>query len=129
MNGLKKIAVSIKKYIWVLYFVKQDPRVSWKAKLVVIITLAYALSPIDLIPDFIPVLGLIDDLFIVPIGIYIAIKLIPEEVWEDCNKYAIKAIERGDLLPKNWVVAAIIALLWVFTLIIIGRWLWHAYLV
>ncbi|TAL63724.1 MAG: DUF1232 domain-containing protein [Legionella sp.] len=129
MHGFKKIAASIKQYIWVLYYAKQDPRVSWKAKIVVIITLAYALSPIDLIPDFIPIVGLIDDLLIIPIGIYIAIKLIPEEVWDDCSRKSKHSIESGELLPKNWVVAAMIAILWLFILIIIGRWLWYAYIV
>ncbi|HGC5940496.1 TPA: YkvA family protein [Legionella pneumophila] len=71
MNRLKKNEASIKKYIWILYFTKQDPRINWKAKCIIIVTLAYALSPIDLTPDFIPILGLIDDLFIIPIGIYI----------------------------------------------------------
>lgn len=128
MNGLKEIAISIKKYIWVLYFAKQDPRVSWKAKLVVIITLAYALSPIDIIPDFIPIFGLLDDLILVPIGIYIAIKLIPKEVWEDCDRYAIESIAKGSILPKNWIVASIIVLLWLIIIFLIGRWLVHVYL-
>ncbi|CEG59126.1 conserved protein of unknown function (plasmid) [Legionella fallonii LLAP-10] len=83
MNNSNKIMVSMKKYVWVLYFLKRDPRVNWKAKLVVFITLAYALSPIDLIPDFIPILGLLDDLIIIPLGIYLAIKLIPQEAWND----------------------------------------------
>lgn len=55
MNRLKKIKASIKKYIWILYFAKQDPRINWKAKWIIIVTLAYALSPIDLIPDFTPI--------------------------------------------------------------------------
>lgn len=127
MNGLKKITASIKKYIWILYWAKQDTRVNWKAKCVVIVTLAYALSPIDLIPDFIPILGLIDDLFIIPVGIYIAIKLIPNEVWEDCNRYAVESIDKGDSLPKNWWIAALITLLWLFILIMMSKWLYHAY--
>lgn len=127
MTSIKKIAMSMKKYIWVLYFAKNDSRVSWKAKCVVLITLAYALSPIDLIPDFIPILGLLDDLFIIPIGIYLAIKLIPKEVWEDCNRRAVESIDKGELLPKNWKIAVIIVLLWLFVFALIGKWLWHAF--
>lgn len=125
MSELNKIAQSMKKYIWVLYFVKQDPRIGWKAKCIVLITLAYALSPIDLIPDFIPIFGLLDDLIIIPFGIYLAIKLIPKEVWNDCLQRAQEAINKGELLPRNWKVAAIIGLLWFFILIVIGKTIWH----
>lgn len=124
MNGLSKIKSSLKKYIWLLYFLKQDPRVSKKAKLIVQFTLAYALSPIDLIPDFIPVLGWIDDLIIVPLGIYWAIKLIPKEVLDDCNRNATIALEQGDPLPKNRVVARIIVLVWLIIMVFGGRWLY-----
>lgn len=127
MSELNKIALSMKKYIWVLYFVKQDPRISWKAKCIVLITLAYALSPIDFIPDFIPILGLLDDLIIIPFGIYLAIKFIPKKVWNDCIQRAQEAINKGELLPRNWKVASIIALLWFFILIVIGRWIWNRY--
>lgn len=125
MSELNKIAQSMKKYIWVLYFVKHDPRISWKAKCVVLITLAYALSPIDLIPDFIPIIGLLDDLIIIPFGIYLAIKLIPKDVWNDCIQRAQEAIDNGKLLPRNWKVALIIVLLWLVILIVIGRWIWY----
>lgn len=125
MSELNKITLSMKKYIWVLYFVKHDPRISWKAKCVVFITLAYALSPIDLIPDFIPIIGLLDDLIIIPFGIYLAIKLIPKDVWDDCIQRAQEAIDNGKLLPRNWKVALIIVLLWLVILIVIGRWIWY----
>ncbi|CDZ79498.1 hypothetical protein BN59_03816 [Legionella massiliensis] len=128
MNNSNKVVVSMMKYVWILYFLKRDPRVNWKAKLVVLITLAYALSPIDLIPDFIPILGLLDDLIIIPLGIYLAIKLIPQEVWNDCNRLAEIAIDKGDLLPKNWVVASIIVCLWVIIIALIAKWLWHFFL-
>lgn len=123
MNDSNKISVSMKKYIWILYFLKHDPRVSKKAKLIVLITLAYALSPIDLIPDFIPVLGLLDDLIIIPLGIYLAIKLIPKEVLNDCNKSAENSIEKGESLPKSWVVASSIVLLWIVIIVLVGKWL------
>jgi uncharacterized membrane protein YkvA (DUF1232 family) len=84
----------MRKYIWILYFVKQDPRISWKAKCVVLITLAYALSP----TDFIPILGLLDDLIIIPIGIYLSVKLIPKEIGSDCSQCAEESINKGELL-------------------------------
>lgn len=96
----------MKKYIWVLYFLKRDPRVSKTAKLIVLITLAYVLSPIDLTPDFIPVLGLLDDLIIIPLGIYLAIKLIPKEALDDCNQSTENSInkviyyQKTGLLPQ-----------------------------
>lgn len=117
----------MKKYIWVLYFLKRDPRVSKKAKLIVLITLAYALSPIDLIPDFIPVLGLLDDLILIPLGIYLAIKLIPKEVLNDCNRRAENSIDKGELLPKNWIVASIIVLFWVIIIALTGKWLYRKF--
>lgn len=123
MSDANKIAAATKKYIWILYFLKRDPRVSKKAKLVVLTTLAYALSPIDLIPDFVPVLGLLDDLIIIPLGIYLAIKLIPKDVWNDCNQRAINSIENGDLLPKSWSVATIIVLLWLIIIAVVGKWI------
>ncbi|CAM2775939.1 TPA: DUF1232 domain-containing protein [Legionella pneumophila] len=128
MNNSNKVVVSMKKYVWILYFLKRDPRVNRKAKLVVLMTLAYALSPIDLIPDFIPILGLLDDLIIIPLGIYLAIKLIPQEVWNDCNRLADISIDKGELLPKNWVVASIIVLLWVIVITLVAKWLWHFFL-
>ena len=64
----------------------RDPRVPLLAKLVVVLVIAYALSPIDLIPDFIPVLGYLDDMLLLPLGIALAIKLMPRDVWEDCEQ-------------------------------------------
>lgn len=122
MTGLKKIKASLKKYIWLLYFLKHDPRVSKKAKLIVLLTLAYALSPIDLIPDFIPILGLLDDLIIIPLGIYLAIKLIPKEVLNDCVRSAENSIDQGELLPKSWIVATIIVLMWLIIIVLAGKW-------
>lgn len=112
----------MKKYIWVLYFLRRDPRISKKAKLVILITLAYALSPIDLIPDFIPILGMLDDLIIIPLGIFLAIKLIPKEVWNDCYQRADNSINKGEVLPKNWIVASIIVLLWLIIIVLAGKW-------
>jgi uncharacterized membrane protein YkvA (DUF1232 family) len=124
MKTFKEIRASFREYIWTLYFAQKDPRVNWKAKFVIYLTLAYALSPIDLIPDFIPIIGLLDDILILALGIYVAIKLTSATVWEDCNRQALEAIAKGESLSKNWWVATIIMLLWLFLIVLVGKWFW-----
>ena len=87
-------AKSLKRDIVALWFAARDPRVPWHAKTVAGTVAAYALSPIDLIPDFIPVLGYLDDLLIVPLGIMLAIRLVPVEVMIELRTEAAKRIER-----------------------------------
>jgi uncharacterized membrane protein YkvA (DUF1232 family) len=79
---------------------------------VAVLVVAYALSPIDLIPDFIPVLGLLDELILLPIGIWVAMRLIPAEVWEDARRRAAERIEADRQSSGRWVAAAVIVLLW-----------------
>lgn len=71
---------------------------------------AYAFSPIDLIPDFIPILGYLDDIVMVPLGIMLALKMLPEEVITECEKKAEALMKNGK--PKNWVVGSLIILIW-----------------
>lgn len=80
-----------KRYSHALYLAVRDPRVPWYAKAVVVLVVGYALSPIDLIPDFIPVLGYLDDLLLLPLGIALAIRLIPADIWRDCLTRAAAA--------------------------------------
>lgn len=84
----KETAKRLKMDLFALYFSSKHPDIPWYAKLFTILVVAYAFSPIDLIPDFIPILGYLDDLILIPLGIYIAIKLIPEEVLMECRKKA-----------------------------------------
>ena len=98
-----------------LYLAARDPRVPWYAKAVVALVAAYAVSPIDLIPDFIPVLGYLDDLLLLPLGIALAIRLIPADVWRDCVARA--RAQQAQREPRSWVVAAIIVSIW---LVILG---------
>jgi uncharacterized membrane protein YkvA (DUF1232 family) len=88
----------------------RDPRVPVVAKLVIVFVVAYALSPIDLIPDFIPVLGYLDDMLFLPMGIALAIKLMPRDVWEDCKNQA--RAELASELPRNRTGAIVIATVW-----------------
>ncbi len=100
----------LKTETYALYLASKDPRVPWYAKLVVFCVAAYVLSPIDLIPDFIPVLGYADDLIIVPLGIALAIKMIPAEVMEE-NRHKARETLLGNT-RVTWVGATVIVFLW-----------------
>ena len=99
----------LKALVLALSIACRDPRTPWLARIVAMCVVAYALSPIDLIPDPIPVLGYLDDLILLPIGIALAVRLIPPEVWADA-KAAATTSER---LPVNKVAAAIIIAIWI----------------
>src|SRR3954466_8261439 len=86
--ALRRWARALKVETLALYLVARDPRVPWYARLFVAGIVAYALSPIDLIPDFIPVLGYLDDLIIVPLGLKLALRMVPPEVLEECRARA-----------------------------------------
>ena len=104
-----------------LYLALGDPRVPWYAKAVAGMIVAYALSPVDLIPDFIPVLGYVDDLVLIPAGIYLTLKLIPREVLEECQQRA-----RSETITSKskWVAAAIIIFIWLVVVYLIIRLIW-----
>ncbi|MGB8956845.1 MAG: YkvA family protein [Tumebacillaceae bacterium] len=110
LDALKQRARQLKRQVYTLYYACRDPRVSIGVKLFAACVVAYAFSPIDLIPDFIPVLGYLDDLILVPLGVYLALKMIPPFVREDCAVKADELIKRGK--PKNWWAGALIILLW-----------------
>jgi uncharacterized membrane protein YkvA (DUF1232 family) len=115
IEQLRIKAAALKHEIFALYLAVRDPRTPWYAKIVVLCVVAYALSPIDLIPDPIPVLGLLDDLVLLPLGIYLALRLIPQEVVTDCRGRAASA---GEKLPRNWYAAAVIVILWLSALVL-----------
>lgn len=100
----------IKREVYALALAARDPRVPWYARAVAIAVVAYAFSPIDLIPDPVPVLGYLDDLVLVPLGILLAVKLIPAPVLADCRAQAEAAMAAGR--PTNWVGAAVIIAIW-----------------
>ena len=101
-----------------MYLAARDSRTPWYAKAIAICTVAYAFSPIDLIPDFIPILGYLDDVAIVPAGIALAIRLIPADVLEDAR---VKAASSGVERSVGYVGAGIIAIVWIVILIGIIR--------
>ena len=110
-EGWKAKARKLKQEVYALYLASRDRRVPWCARLVAIVVVAYAFSPIDLIPDPIPVIGYLDDLILIPLGIALVIKLIPVEVLQDCREKAALTMNTGK--PKNWVAGGIIILIWV----------------
>jgi len=116
-DALRAKARSLQRETLALYYAGRDPRTPLAARLITILVVAYALSPIDLIPDFIPVLGYLDDLLLLPIGIYLALKLIPAEVLIDARR---RASEGPSNLPKRWSAALIIIILWLVALVVVG---------
>ena len=110
LQVLKEKARFLKRDIYALYLAYKDPRVPWYARIMAIIVVGYAFSPIDLIPDSIPVLGYLDDLVLIPLGIYLTVKMIPNEILKECREAASIRISVGK--PKNWFAAGMIVLLW-----------------
>jgi uncharacterized membrane protein YkvA (DUF1232 family) len=114
----KRWARGIKRDVVALWLAARDPRVPWYAKATAGAVAAYALSPIDLIPDFIPVIGYLDDLLIVPLGIMLAVRLVPAGLMQEFRAEAarrIKPVSRAGLIFMIvvWLLAAL-ALLWLF---------------
>ncbi|MFP5115978.1 YkvA family protein [Bacillaceae bacterium C204] len=107
---IKAWARNLKRQIFILYCAYKDERVPWYAKLFTACVVAYAFSPIDLIPDFIPILGYLDDVILVPLGIMIALRMVPKSVISDCEVKAEEMMKNGK--PKNWIVGSIIVLIW-----------------
>lgn len=101
-------AKTLKLEVVALYFAYRDPRVTWYAKLFIIFVVGYAFSPIDLIPDFIPILGYLDDLVLIPIGIAFAIKMIPSNVMDDARAKSLSLTTK----TTNWFAGIIIICLW-----------------
>lgn len=118
-------ARAMKQQLKALYLASHDPRTPIAAKCLVVMVVAYALSPIDLIPDFIPVIGLLDDLLLVPLGIYWAIQLIPQAVWAESLH---KASENNVSIPRNRFVGALIISIWLLGIIGLGWWVLLNYL-
>lgn len=107
-EGWRQKAKLLKGEVFALYYAYKDPRVPWYAKIFIIIVVGYAFSPIDLIPDFIPILGYLDDFILIPLGVSIALKMIPAPVMEDARRKAAET----KVKIKNWVAAVIIIALW-----------------
>ncbi len=115
------MATNLKRETYIIYLVYQDSQVTWWKRLFLGVVIGYAFCPIDLIPDFIPILGYIDDLILVPIGISLALKLIPKEVMEECRKKADKKEEKE--IPIGKKTGLIIIFIWIVGLGLLLMWL------
>jgi uncharacterized membrane protein YkvA (DUF1232 family) len=107
--------------VYALYLVYKDPRVPWYARLFAACVVAYAFSPIDLIPDPIPVFGYLDDLVLVPIGVKLAIKMVPPVVMAECRERSREVMAQGK--PVNWAAAVVIIAIWLILAGLVGIFL------
>ncbi len=123
ITSWKQKAGQLKIETYALYLAYRDPRVAWYAKVFMIAIIAYTLSPIDLIPDFIPVLGYVDDLVIIPTGIFLALKMIPEEVIVECRARA----KYEPASRAKWVAALIIITVWIIVIYLLGKLIWQLF--
>lgn len=121
-SRLKGWARSAKRDVHAIYLAARDPRTPWYAKALAVLVAGYALSPLDLIPDFVPVLGYLDDVVIVPLGIWAVVKLIPPDVMAENRAAAALAVER----PVSRAAAVVVALIWVAS-IVVTAWLAYRY--
>ncbi len=120
LDGLKQRARALKAETYVLYLAARHPGTPWYAKLLVAAIVAYAFSPIDLIPDFIPVLGLLDDLVLIPLGIWLALRLVPRDVLAECRA---RAQERRRLVSR--AAGVVIVLVWLSVAALGLVWAWR----
>ena len=123
--GFKQRVRELKSETFALYLAARHPRTPWYAKLLVAGIVAYAFSPIDLIPDFVPVLGYVDDLILIPIGIAFAIKLIPPSVMDECRALASEAMAKGK--PVSGIAASIIVGIWLVLAALCVLWAYEAF--
>jgi uncharacterized membrane protein YkvA (DUF1232 family) len=111
IEAWKQRARHLKMETYAIYLAYKDPRVPWYARLFAALVVGYAFSPIDLIPDPIPILGYLDDLILVPLGVVLALKMIPPDVMAECHEKAQAITSQGK--PTNWGAAAVIVAIWV----------------
>jgi uncharacterized membrane protein YkvA (DUF1232 family) len=104
-------ARQLKTETYTLYLAYRDPRMPWYARLLAVVVVGYAFSPIDLIPDFIPVLGYLDDVVLIPVGVALTIKLIPSNVLSECRQQARATIAQNK--PTHWTAAVVIVIIWI----------------
>ena len=121
MAALREWALGLKRQTLTLYYAVRDPRTPWLARLIAGAVVAYAISPIDLIPDFIPVLGYLDEILLLPLGIWLALRLVPDDVMQDARRKAAHASER----PTSAAAAIAIVAVWLLLAAICAGWLYR----
>ena len=116
-SSLVSLARRLRVDVHAAWLAARDPRTPWYARGFGLLITAYALSPLDLIPDFIPVLGLLDDAVLIPLGIWLFVKMLPEGVFEQHRAAAAEAAER----PGSAWGAAIVVMVWILAALLVGR--------
>jgi uncharacterized membrane protein YkvA (DUF1232 family) len=114
LGRLKRRSRLLKCDVYAIYLACKDPRTPWYAKACALCVVSYAFSPIDLIPDMIPVLGYLDDLLLVPLGIALTLRMIPPVVLDECREHAKR--EREKRKPRSWIGAGIVITIWIVSL-------------
>jgi len=125
IKTLKEKTKSLETEVYTLYKAYMDPRVPWYVKVLIVLLLGYFISPIDLIPDFIPIIGYLDDLIIISLTIYLIVRLMPSEVYQDCRN---KAICEPISVKSKWVVTLLIVLIWFIAIYLVLRFLFPSFL-
>lgn len=121
-DQLKRWAKMMERDIFVLYLAGRDPRVPWYVKLLAAATAAYAFSPIDLVPDFIPVIGYLDDMIIVPGAIWLTLRLIPTEILAELRNEASHRLQQ---CPRSAFAACVIVAIWLGIALLAGWLCWR----
>ncbi|GLX13139.1 hypothetical protein Pstr01_13780 [Pseudomonas straminea] len=115
-------AKALKRQVMMLWFSCRHPRTPAMAKVLAIVVVAYALSPIDLIPDFIPVLGYLDDVILLPLGIWLVMRLMPASVLQECRHHAADHERNRTPRPRSMIAGALIVVIW----LVVAVWCWQA---
>lgn len=125
ISALLQWAKQLKREAVTLWFCYRHPHTPLIAKILSIGIVAYAFSPIDLIPDFIPILGLLDEAILLPIGIWLTLKFIPAPILAECREQATQWLAEKHSKPRNWFGAAIIIALWIAAASLCWRWFFN----
>jgi len=119
LKTLRLKARLLKQQVGTLVLAYTHPKTPWYAKVWLLLVISYAMSPIDLIPDFVPILGLLDDLILIPLGVVVAVRIIPRHIWEECKAQT----ENGVAVPRVYraIGTVVIVLLWAIILVALVR--------
>jgi uncharacterized membrane protein YkvA (DUF1232 family) len=120
---LREQARELKKHALTVWFAARHPALPWHVRLLALAVAAYAFSPIDLIPDFIPVLGLLDDLLLIPLGVWAIAKLTPAPIWETAREQARSSAQK----PVSRIAMLVIATVWLVALATLAWWGWRRF--
>lgn len=123
LEKMKERARQLRSETFALYLAARDPRTPWYAKLLVAGIVAYTFSPIDLIPDYVPVLGYLDDLILIPLGITLAIKMVPDSVLAECRARAQEIAQNGK--PVSRVAGAVIVVIYLLLAALCAVWIYE----